>query len=330
MTSFSRLGVLAALLTLGLVAAPLVAHGQTASKVYRIGVLDTSSMARNAVNMAAFRQGLRELGYVESQHFVIEYRSPRAAATEFPDLAHDLVRSKVDVILTRGTAAVVAAKNATRTIPIVMTASGDPIGMGVVPTLARPGGNVTGLTTLSAEVSAKRMQLLKEAIPGIQRVATLIDMASGLVTLWRTTEQSARAMGLQPQLLDVRKAEELAPAFEAAVKQRADALVASQGTVLQNNIGRVVELAARHRLPAIYPSREFTDAGGLMAYGAAIPDLYRRAAAYVDKIFKGAQAGDLPIEQPTKFEFLINLRTAAALGLTIPQAVLLRADEVIR
>ncbi len=330
MTSFSRLAVLAAFLTLGLVAAPLVAHGQTAGKVYRIGVLDTSSMARNAVNMAAFRQGLRELGYVEGQHFVIEYRSPRSGATEFPDLAHDLVRSKVDVILTRGTAAVIAAKNATRTIPIVMTASGDPIGMGVVPTLARPGGNVTGLTTLSAEVSAKRMQLLKEAIPGIQRVATLIDMASGLVTLWRTTEQSARAMGLQPQLLDVRKAEELAPAFEAAVKQRADALVASQGTVLQNNIGRVVELAARHRLPAIYPSREFTDAGGLMAYGAAIPDLYRRAGAYVDKIFKGAQAGELPIEQPTKFEFLVNLKTAAALGLTIPQAVLLQADEVMR
>jgi ABC-type uncharacterized transport system substrate-binding protein len=314
MTSFSRLAVLAALLTLALVAAPLVAHGQTAGKVYRIGVLDTSPMARNAVNMAAFRQGLRELGYVEGQHFVIEYRSPRSGATEFPDLAHDLVRSKVDVILTRGTAAVMAAKNATRTIPIVMTASGDPIGMGVVPTLARPGGNVTGLTTLSAEVSAKRMQLLKEAIPGIQRVATLIDMASGLVTLWRTTEQSARAMGLQPQLLDVRKAEDLAPAFEAAVKQRADAMVASQGTVLQNNIGRVVELAARHRLPAIYPSREFTDAGGLMAYGAAIPDLYRRAGAYVDKIFKGAQAGDLPIEQPTKFEFLVNLKTAGRSG----------------
>ena len=188
---------------------------------------------------------------------------------------------------------------------------------------------MTGLTTLSAEVSAKRMQLLKEAIPGIQRVATLIDMASGLVTLWRTTEQSARAMGLQPQLLDVREADDLAPAFEAAVKQRADALAGSQGTVLQNNIGRIVELAARHRLPAIYPSREFTDAGGLMAYGAAIPDLHRRADVYVDKIFKGAQAGELPIEQPTKFEFLVNLKTAAALGLTILQAVL-RADEVMR
>ena len=318
---------LTALLALCLVAAPLGAEAQ--AKVYRIGVLDTSSMARNAVNMDAFRQGLRALGYVEGQHFVIEYRAPRSRATEFPDLAHDLVRAKVDVILTRGTAAVVAAKNATRTIPIVMAASGDPVGTKVVAGLARPGGNVTGLTTLSAEVSAKRLQLLKEAIPAIQRVATLIDMDSGLVTLWQTTEQSARAMGLHTQLLDVRKAEDLGPAFEAAVKQRAHAIVASQGTVLQNNRGRIVELAARHRLPAIYPSREFMDAGGFMAYGAVIPDLYRRAATYVDKIFKGAQAGDLPIEQPTKFEFLVNLKTAAALGLTVPQAVLLRADEVI-
>lgn len=189
---------------------------------------------------------------------------------------------------------------------------------------------MTGLTTLSAEVSAKRLQLLTEAMPGMQRVATLIDLDSGLVTLWQTTEQSARSLGLQPQLLDVRTAGDLGPAFEAAVRQRADAIVASQGTVLQNNIGRIVGLAARHRLPAIYPSREYTSAGGLMAYGAVIPDLYRRAATYVDKIFKGAQPGDLPIEQPRKFELVINLKAAAALGLVIPQALLLRADEVLR
>jgi putative tryptophan/tyrosine transport system substrate-binding protein len=313
----------------GALSVPLAAEGQQAGKVYRIGVLDTLPVARNAPNLDAFRQGLRELGYVEGQNFMIEYRSPGSRATEFPDLANELVRLKVDLILTRSTAAVTAAKNATRTIPIVMAASGDPLGAGVVTGLARPGGNVTGLSTLLAEVSGKRLQLLKDAIPGIQRIAAVFDRATATVTTWRATEQAARSMGLEPQLLYIEKAADLGPAFDAAVKQRADAVVVGLGAVMQTNVGRVVDLVARHRLPSAFASREFVDAGGLMAYGVSYSDSYRRAAIYVDKIFKGAKPGDLPVEQPTKFEFVINLKTAKVLGLTIPPSLLARADQVI-
>jgi putative ABC transport system substrate-binding protein len=323
-----RRATLAALFLLAFAGAPSLVAAQ--AKVFRIGVLDTRPPARNAANLQAFRQSLGDLGYVEGQHYVIEYRAPGSQGQSFPDLAKELVASKVDVILTRGTAATRAAQAASRTIPVVMAASGDPVGTGVVTSLANPGGTVTGLSSLSAEVGAKRVQLIKEAFPGIKRIAALIDLGMGLVTLWRTTEDTARSMGLGVQLLDVRNADDLAPAFEAAVKQRADALVTGAGVTLQNNVGRVVELTARHRLPAIFPDREFADAGGLMAYGPSFPDLYRRAATYVDKIFKGAKPADLPIEQPTKFEFVINMKTAKALGLTIPQSVVLRADDLIR
>jgi putative ABC transport system substrate-binding protein len=314
--------------TVAFLAAPLAAEAQQAGKVYRIGVLDTSPLARNAANLDAFRQGLRDLGYVEGQNFVIEYRSPGNRANEFPDLANELLRLKVDLLLTRGTPAVTAAKNATRTIPIVMAASGDPLGAGVVTGLSRPGGNVTGLSALTAEVSGKRLQLLKDAIPGIQRIAAVLDRGVP-VTQWRTIEQAARSMGLEPQLLYIEKAEDLGPAFDAAFKQRADAVVVGLGPVIQNNVGRVVDLATRHRLPSAFTSREFVDAGGLMAYGVSYPDSYRRAATYVDKIFKGAKPGDLPVEQPTKFEFVINMKTAKALGLTIPPPLLAQADRVI-
>jgi len=320
---------LAVILTFSLTLAPLAAGAQKTGKVYRIGVLDPTPVALNVANLDAFRQGMRDLQYAEGQNFVIEYRSPEGRADRFPDLAHELVRLKVDLILTRGTPAVTAAKNATRTIPIVMAASGDPLGAGVVTGLARPGGNVTGLSALTAEVSGKRLQLLKDAIPGIQRIAAVLDRGVP-VTQWRTIEQTARSMGLEPQLLYIEKAEDLGPAFDAAFKQRADAAVIGLGPVLQNNVGRVVDLAARHRLPSAFTSREFVDAGGLMAYGVSYPDSYRRAATYVDKIFKGANPGDLPVEQPTKFEFVINMKTAKALGLTISQSLLLRADDVIR
>ena len=312
----------------GALAVPLVAEAQV-GKVYRIGVLDTVPAARNVANLEAFRQGLRELGYVEGQNCVIEYRSPGSRAYEFPDLANELVRLKVDLILTRGTAAVTAAKNATRTIPIVMAASGDPLGTGVVTGLARPGGNVTGLSALTAEVSGKRLQLLKDAIPGLQRVAAVFDKATATVSTWRATEHAARSLGLEPQLLYIDNAEDLGPAFAAAVKQRADAVFVGLGPVMQASVGRVVDSAARHRLPSVFASREFVDAGGLMAYGVSYPDSYRRAAMYVDKIFKGAQPSDLPVEQPTKFEFVINMKTAKALGLTIPPSLLARADHVI-
>jgi putative ABC transport system substrate-binding protein len=235
---------------------------------------------------------------------------------------------KVDLILTRGTPAVTAAKNATRTIPIVMAASGDPVGTAVVTGLARPGGNVTGLTALTAEVSGKRLQLLKEAIPGARRVAAVLDRGAP-VTQWRATEQAARSIALEPQVLYIEKAADLGPAFDTAVKQRADAVLVGLGAVIQSNVGRVVELAARHRLPSAFSSREYVVAGGLMAYGVSYPDSYRRAATYVDKILKGAKPGDLPVEQPTKFELVINLKTAKALGLTIPSSLLQRADQVI-
>ena len=313
---------------LALLVTPLAAEAQ---KVYRVGVLDPTPLALNVANLDAFRQGMREFGYVEGQDFVIEYRWPEGRTQPFPDLAQELVRLKVDLILTRGTAAVAAAKNATRTIPIVMAASGDPLGTGVVTGLARPGGNVTGLSALTAEVGGKRLQLLKEAVPGIQRLAAVLDRGTGpaLVAQSRATEQAARSLGLQTQLLHIEKAEDLGPALAAAVKQRADAVFVGLGPVIQSNVGRVAELAARHRLPSAFVSREFVVAGGLMAYGVSYPDSYRRAARYVDKIFKGAKPGELPIEQPTKFELVINLKTAKALGLTIPKSILLRADHVI-
>jgi putative ABC transport system substrate-binding protein len=311
-----------------LCATPPAAEAQQTGKVYRIGVLDPTPVALSIANLDAFRQGMRELQYVEGQNFVIEYRSPEGRADRFPDLAHDLVRLNVDLILTRGMPAVTAAKNATRTIPIVMAASGDPVGVGVVTGLARPGGNVTGLSALTAELSGKRLQLLKEAIPGARRVAAVLDRGAP-VTQWRAMKQAAGPIGLQPQAVYVEKAEDLGPAFDAAVKQRADAVLVGLGPVTQSSVGRVVELAARHRLPSVFNSREFVVAGGLMAYGVSYPDSYRRAASYVDKIFKGAKPADLPIEQPTKFELVINMKTATALGLTIPPSLLLRADQVI-
>jgi putative ABC transport system substrate-binding protein len=319
-----------AALGLSLVAAPISTEAQKAAKVYRIGVLDTAPTLPNA-NIDAFRNRLRELGYVEGQNVVLEYRSAGGRPNAFPALAEELVRLKVDLILTRGTAAVTAAKNATSTIPIVMATSGDPLGAGVVSGLARPGGNVTGVSAQTVEVSGKRIQLLKEAIPGIRRIAAILDKGTGLVPQqWGSTEQSARSMGLEPHLVEITKAEDLGPAFDAAVKHRADAVVVGLGPIMQSNVGRVVELATKRRLPAAFFSREFVEAGGLMAYGVSYPDAYRRAATYVDKIFKGAKPADLPIEQPTKFELVLNLKTAKALGITIPHAVLLRADEVLR
>ncbi len=319
---------IATVVTILLFAAPFAAEAQKTGKVYRIGVLDPTPMALNVANLDAFRQGMRELQYVEGHNFALEYRSPEGRANRFPDLAHELVRLKVDLILTRGTPAVTAAKNATRTIPIVMAASGDPVGAGVVTGLARPGGNVTGLSALTAELSGKRLQFLKEVMPGAKRLAAVLDRGAP-VTQWRTTEQAARSIGLQPQVFYIERAEDLGPAFDAAVKQRADAVLVGLGPAIQNNVDRVVELAARHRLPSAFNSREFVVAGGLMAYGVSYPDSYRRAASYVDKIFRGAKPADLPIEQPTKFELVINMRTAKSLGLTIPPSLLVRADHVI-
>jgi putative ABC transport system substrate-binding protein len=313
-----------------LLAAPLAAEAQQSGKGWRIGVLEGTPVAPNAANLEAFRQGLRELGYVERRDYEIEYRSADGRTDRFPDLVAELVRLKVDLIVTRGTTGALAAKNATRTIPIVMATSGDPVAVGLVASLARPGGNVTGLSSINAELVGKRLGLLKEAIPGIARIAVVLNLSNPtLVTQRKQIEVAARSLGFQAQLLDVRKPEDLRRAFDTAVKQRADAVHVGLDFLAQSNLGRIVDLAAKHRLPTIYSTRDFVDAGGLMAYGVSRLEMYRHAATYVDKIFKGAKPGDLPVEQPTKFELVINLKTAKALGLTIPQSLLLRADEVI-
>jgi putative ABC transport system substrate-binding protein len=314
----------------GATAWPLVARGQQSSKVYRIGLLELTSMSLNAANLDAFRQGLRERGYVEGQNFVIEYRSADGQNERFPDLAAELVRLKVDLIVTRGTPAAQAAKKVTETIPIVMASSGDPLDSGLVTSLARPGGNVTGLSALTQHVQAKRLALFKEMVPGITRIAALTNMSNPILPgEWHDTGVAGRALGVQTLLIDVRRPEDIARAFDTAVKERADAAVVSLDTLTQFNLESIVELAAKHRLPAIYPSRDFVDAGGLISYGANFPDQYRRVATYVDKILGGAKPGDLPVEQPIKFELVINLQTARALGITVPPSLLAQADEVI-
>jgi putative ABC transport system substrate-binding protein len=315
---------------LSLTLAPLAVEAQEPGKIYRIGMLETTSMALNAANLDAFRQGLRELGYVEGRNFMIEYRSADGRRERFPELATELVRLKVDVILTRGTPAVMATKNATGTIPVVMAASGDPLLSGVVAGLARPGGNVTGLSAIVVEVTGKRLQLLREVVPGVSRIAVLLDMGNPNNALqWKQTEIAAPSLGVQPQLLDVRKPGDFGGAFDSAIRQRAGAMVVGIDALTQANHRSIIDLAAKHRLPAIYASREFVDAGGLVAYGVSYPHLYHRAASFVDKILKGAKPADLPVEQPTNFELVVNLKTAKALGLTIPPTVLLQADHVI-
>jgi len=322
-------GALVVALVLSSIAAPLAVDAQRPEKLYRIGMLERTSTAINAANLEGFRQGLRELGYVEGKSFVIEYRSADGRDERFPSLAAELVRLKVDLILTRGTSAALAAKNATGTIPVVITGVGDPVGQGVVASLARPGANVTGLSTLVTEIYAKRVGLLKELVPGAVRLAALINMSNpASPPQWKEVERATRSLGLQAQLLDVRKPEDLGPAFDGAIRQRADALVVGLETLTQANQRVIVDLAAKHRLPAIYASMEF--AGGLVVYGVNYPDQYRHAASFADRIFKGAKPADLPVEQPTKFELVINTRTAKALGLTIPPSLLLRADQVIQ
>jgi putative ABC transport system substrate-binding protein len=314
----------------GLLAAPLTAEAQQAGKVYRLGMLETRSPELNTANIDAFRQGLRELGYKEGQNLEIVYRSSDGRDERFAGLAGELVRLKVDLILTRGTPAALAAKSATGTIPVVMAASGDPVGSGIVRSLASPGGNVTGLSSGITESYPKRVQLLGELLP-VKRIAAILNMGNPVIPpQWRIVEASARSLGIEAQLLDVRRPEDLRGAFEAAAKQRAEALVVGLDGVTQANLRPIAELAAKHRLPSIYPAKDYANVGGLMTYGSSDFHMYHRAATFVGKIFKGAKPADLPVEQPTTWEFVINLKTAKALGLTIPQSLLQRADEVIQ
>jgi putative tryptophan/tyrosine transport system substrate-binding protein len=310
------------------IAWPLAARAQQAGRTVRVGMLETVSAALKPDDLAAFRQGLRALGYVEGQNLRIEYRSADGRPERFPALAQELLGLNVDVITTRGTPAAFAARNATSTIPIVMAAIGEPLL--VVASLARPGGNITGLSSFVTDLTAKRVELLRDMLPGLSRVGALLNMSNpSLPTLWTETDNAARAFGIQTQLFDVRKAADLAPAFESASRQQVGAFDVGIDALTQENKELIIELAVRYRLPAIYPSREFVDAGGLIMYGVNYPDLYRRAAAFVDKVLKGTKPSDLPVEQPTKFEMVVNLKTAKALGLALPPAILLRADEVI-
>jgi len=299
-------------------------------RVWRVGMLETISATSNAANLDAFRNALRELGYDEGRNFILEYRSSDGQDKRFVELATELVRLNVDVIVARGSPASLAAKNATSTIPIVMSRAGDPVRSGLVTNLARPGGNITGLSSQSVDTEAKRLELLRDLIPGLKRIAALSNMGTpNSPPQWKEIETAARFLGIESQLLDVRRPEDLPIAFAAASRQHADALVVGQDGLLQSNRKRIAELAMSHRLPAIYRSMEFVEAGGLIGYGPHYPDLYRRAAIYVDKILKGARPGNIPIEQPTRFELVLNLKTAKALGLAIPQSILLRADQLI-
>jgi len=334
--------VFLATLTGGLLAAPLAAKTRENAQVHRIGVLDLEGIAESAANLSAFRQGMRALGYVEGQSLIIEYRSSDVRAGRFSDLARELARLEVDVIVTRGTPAALAAKRATGTIPIVMVSSGNPSGTSTLAGYLRPGANLTGLhSTAPPEVGGTRLQLLKEMLPDLSRVGVLwnpADLHTQLVL--RETKKAASAMGVQLESFEVRNAYGALPrpsdrcwyfdpAFEAAALGSVDALITVEDYVTVMCRTQIVDFAAMSRLPAIHGLREFVDAGGLMAYGTDRQDLFRRAATYVDKILKGANPGDLPVDQPTKFELAINLKTAKALGLTIPQSILQRADQVI-
>ncbi|MBI3372055.1 MAG: ABC transporter substrate-binding protein [Betaproteobacteria bacterium] len=323
----NRRDTLLALLAYG--AGSFPSFAQQPAKVWRIGMLETIAMNSNGDNLGAFKQSLRDLGYVEGRNYAIEYRSADGSNDRFPELAAELVRLKVDLIMTRGTPATQACQTATKTIPVVTTASAAPLLFAA--SLARPGGNITGLTALNTELAGKRVELLKEVVPGLARVASLRNVGNaGSTSAWNEIAKAARSVGIQTLDLDVRKRDDLAPAFDAAVRQRVQALVVSQDSLIQANGKLVVDLAARHRLAAIFQSREYVVNGGLISYGVNYPDQYRRAASYVDSIFKGAKPGDLPMEQPTRFDLMINMKTAKALGITIPQTVLLRADEVIQ
>jgi putative ABC transport system substrate-binding protein len=312
------------------VAWPLAARAQQPARIYRIGILETVSLASNTKNIDALRRGLRELGYVEKQNYVLEYRSADGDAGRFPALAEELVRLRSDLIVTRGTPAARAAKSATESIPIVMAAIGEPLGMGVVASLARPGGNVTGLSAFVTELAGKRVALVKELRPGPSIAAFVHNMGNPVVPpQWEETKKAAQTLGIEVSLLDVRTKDDISAAFETATARRVDTLLVGIDGLIQENRQLIADLAAKHRLPAIYPSREFVDVGGLMAYGVSYPDLYLRSASLIDKIFRGAKPGDLPVEQPTKLEFIVNLKAASALGLTVPPLLIARADEVI-
>jgi putative ABC transport system substrate-binding protein len=308
---------------------PLAARAQQAGKLPTIGFLGASTPSAWNQWTAAFVQRLRELGWTEGRTIAIEYRWAELREERLAELAAELVRLKVDVIVTSGTPQVLAAKQATSVIPIVFAAAGDPVGNNLVASLARPGGNVTGLANLTPETGGKRLEFLREVVPGLRRLAILANVSNPAVVLEIAEAQAAaRMLGLEVVTPEIRRAEDIAPAFKA-LEGRVEALYVSTDALVITNRARIHTLAMGVRLPTMYPSREYVEAGGLMSYGVNLPDQFRRTADYVDKILRGAKPGDIPVEQPTKFDLIINLTTAKTLGLTIPESFLLRADEVI-
>jgi putative ABC transport system substrate-binding protein len=323
-----RTVILGCIFTLGALAVPPAAEAQPAPKIPRIGILANASPSVGQPLVEAFRQGMRELGYND---VVIEVRWAEGRSERFPDLAAELVRLKVDIIVSAGTAGPLAAKRATSTIPIVMIGAGDPVASGLVASLARPGGNVTGTSMTAPELGGKRLQLLKEAVPRLTRVAVLWNPFNpDSVFLFKGTETAARTLGIQVQSLEVRRPEDFDIAFAAMTSGRADALMTVDDPLMIAHAPRIVDFAAKTHRPAIYGASEYVDAGGLMAYGPRSIVAFRRTLMYVDKILKGAKPADLPVIEPRQFDLVINLLTSKALGLTIPQSVLLQADRVVQ
>ena len=320
------------LLALGdsLLATGYVAKAQQPARIFRIGILLPTSAASFPAQVKPFRQRLRELGYVEGKNIVIEHRSAEGKLERLPDLAAELVRLKVDVIVAPGAAAS-DAKKASTTIPIVFPYRVDPVGTGLVSSLARPGGHITGLSLMAPDLDGKRLELLKEAFPNVTRVALLWQPGASRGNLPLTEmEAVAKALGVKLLSLEVRSLDDFDSAFARAKKERAQALITIPNSLIRNQQRQVLDFAAKNRLPAMYPDSEFVDAGGLMSYGPSYTDLWRRAAEFVDKILKGTKPADIPIEQPMKFEFIVNLTAAKKIGLTIPPNVLVRANRVIR
>jgi putative ABC transport system substrate-binding protein len=313
----------------GAAAWPLAARAQQAGKLPTIGYLGANTPAAQSQWTAALVQRLRELGWVEGRNLVIEVRWAEGRAERYTEIAAEFVRLKVDVILAHGTQAILAAKQATSVIPIVFANAGDPVGTGLIASLARPGGNVTGLSVVSPDVASKRLELFREVVPDLRRLAILVDIGNPVNVLeMREVQATASTLGLEVLAVEIRRSEDIWPVFEG-LKGRADALYVIANPLVLTNVVRINTLALGARLPTIYIAKEYIQTAGLMSYGPNYPDLYRRAAGYIDKILHGAKPGDIPVEQPTKFDLVINLTTARALGLTIPEAFLLRADEVI-
>jgi putative ABC transport system substrate-binding protein len=316
-----------ALLGAAAVVRPLAAVSQT-DKVFRVGILETQPAAMNSRNLQAFREALQALGYMEGKNLVIEYRSADGRAERFPRLIAELLRLRCDVIVTRGTPAVLAAKNATTTTPIVMAAIGEPLL--VVASLKRPGANVTGMSGYATDLEAKRVEILHELTPTATRIGGLYNMGNlSVPPQWNELRKASEFLGLHARLFDIRTPGDIPRAFDVAISEQIEVIAVGVDALTQANRKMIADLAMQHRLPAIYVSREYVEAGGLLAYGPSYPSLYGRAAAFVDKILKGTKPAELPIEQPTKFELVINLKTAKALGLAIPPSLIARADRVI-